>query len=53
MDYRVFYSLVLEEQDRLRQADVTDDFRRCKALAALYELQEHLANRIAEEGAEK
>ena len=45
-----FYDRVIEEQRRLtEQALYFDDYRQVKALAALYELQDYLAGRIAEE----
>ena len=53
MDYAAFYDLVREERARLQSGEVTDDARQCKALAALYELQDYLAGRIAETGAEE
>lgn len=53
MDYEQFYDYVMDEKDRLLTQDVKGDYHLCKALAACYELQEYLANRIAEdEGAE-
>lgn len=48
MDYRAFYNMVMEEIEYLKAFDVADEYRLCKALAALYELQEYTANRIAE-----
>lgn len=48
MDYRTFYNMVMKEIEYLQVFDVTSDYRACKALAALYELQEYTANRIAE-----
>jgi hypothetical protein len=48
MDYRAFYNMVMEEIEYLQVFDVTSDYRACKALAALYELQEYTANRITE-----
>lgn len=48
MDYRAFYDMIMEEIEYLQVFDVTSDYRACKALAALYELQEYAANRIAE-----
>ena len=48
MDYRAFYNMVMEEIEYLQVFDVTSDYRACKALAALYELQEYTANQIAE-----
>ena len=49
MDYELFYDLVIEEERRLlsKDAEIAGDYRLCKALAACYELQEHLANIIA------
>ena len=48
MDYRAFYERIMEEIEYLQVFDVTCDYKACKALAALYELQEYTANRIAE-----
>ena len=48
MDYRQFYDYVMQEEERLKAPDVRQDYRLCKALAACYELQEYLANRIGE-----
>lgn len=49
MDYAKFYDLVKEEQQRLLEMELyKDDYGLVKALAALYELQDYLANRIAE-----
>ena len=48
MDYRQFYDYVMEEEKRLMSLDVLQDYRLCKALAACYELQEYLANRLGE-----
>ena len=48
MDYRAFYDMIMEEIEYLKAFDVADEYRLCKALAALYELQEYTANRIAE-----
>lgn len=53
MNYRAFYDLVVEEKERLQDFDVTGDYRQCKALAALYELQDYLAHKIAEQGDEE
>ena len=48
MDYLQFYNRVKEEQQRLFEMEMyKDDYRLVKALAALYELQDYLANRIA------
>lgn len=53
MDYEKFYDMVREEIQRLMEMDMyKDDYRLIKALAALYELQDYLANRIAELGME-
>ena len=49
MDYRQFYDRVMEEIQHLMEIDMyKDDYRLIKALAALYELQDYLANRITE-----
>lgn len=49
MDYQQFYDRVIEEQKKIAENDLyTDDYRLIKALAALYELQDYLANRMAE-----
>ena len=48
MYYQQFYDYVVDERDHLLTLDVKEDYRLCKALAACYELQEYLANRIAE-----
>lgn len=53
MNYRAFYDLVVEEKEHLQGFDVTGDYRQCKALAALYELQDYLSNKIAEQGDEE
>ena len=46
MDYLLFYDFVSEEKTRLEAmgAEIVSDYRLCKALAACYELQDHLAN---------
>ena len=49
----LFYDLVIEEVDTLSKQNVAADYRLCKALAACYELQEYLANRIAQTGTER
>lgn len=49
MDYRAFYDLVVEEKEYLQGFDVTGEYRLCKALAALYELQDYLTNKLAEQ----
>ena len=48
MDYEQFYDLVSAEIINLRKTDVAENYRLCKVLAACYELQDYLANRIAE-----
>lgn len=48
MDYEQFYNFVVEEEARLKAMNVSSDYRLCKALAACYELQDYLANRIGE-----
>ena len=53
MDYQQFYDRVMEEQQHLLEIDMyKDDYRLVKALASLYELQDYLANRLAEEVAD-
>lgn len=53
MDYEKFYDMTREEIQHLVEIDMyKDDYRLIKALAALYELQDYLANRIAELEAE-
>ena len=46
--YTLFYNLVVAEEKRIKNDPITDNFRLCKALAACYELQDYLANRLAE-----
>lgn len=46
IDYRAGYDLVMELQAELLEGD-RSDYRVVKALAATYELQDYLANRIA------
>lgn len=48
MDYLQFYDFITAEIERIKAQDVLHDYRLCKALAACYELQEHLANRLGE-----
>lgn len=48
MDYQQFYDFVMQEEARLKAMDIANDYRLCKALAACYELQEYLANRLGE-----
>lgn len=45
-DYRAGYDFVMELQAELRELELWD-YRVVKALAATYELQDYLANRIA------
>ena len=53
MDYAEFYDMVQEEKERLMAMDMyKDDYRLVKALAALYQLTDHLAGRLAEEVAD-
>ena len=49
MDYEKFYDFVVEEKERLLEngVEIIADYRLCKALAACYELQDHLADIIA------
>ena len=50
MDYNQFYDFVMEEKQHLLEIDMyKDDYKLVKALASLYELQDYLACRIAEE----
>ncbi len=49
MDYRLFYDMVMEEERELRACDVTQDYKLCHALSALYQLQEYLAAKLPEE----
>lgn len=46
--YKLFYDLVIREESRLKNIDSANEYRLCKALAACYELQDYLANRLAE-----
>ena len=53
MDYEKFYDMVQEEKQRLMEMDMyKDDYQLIKTLAALYQLNDYLANRIAEEVAD-
>ena len=53
MDYEQFYDMVQEEKQRLMEMDLyKEDHRLIKTLAALYQLNDYLANRIAEEVAD-
>lgn len=45
-DYQLFYDMVMEEERELRKGDVTQDYRLCHTLSALYQLQEYLAGKI-------
>ena len=50
MDYEKFYDMVQEEMRCLMEMDIyKDDYQLIKTLAALYQLQDYLANRLAEE----
>lgn len=46
IDYRAGYDFILELQAELMESGLSD-YRVVKALAAAYELQDYLANRIA------
>jgi len=48
MDYQMFYSFVVEEEESLKARDILRDYRACKALAACYELQDYLAGKLSE-----
>ena len=48
MDYTLFLDLVIEEEEKLSKQNVSTNYRLCKALAACYELQDYLANCIAD-----
>ena len=48
MEYKQFYDFVVQEAARLKTMDVVSNYELCKALAACFELQAYLANRIAE-----
>lgn len=48
MDYECFYDFVVQEEQHLEKLDIAGDYRLCKALAACYELQDYLANQIAQ-----
>ena len=53
MDYEKFYDMVEEEKQRLMEIDIyKDDYQLIKALAALYQLHDYLANRLAGEVAD-
>ena len=50
MDYSKFYDMVMEEEQKLLEMEMyKEDYKLIKALASLYELQDYLSNRIAEE----
>lgn len=51
--HQLLYKLVMKEEVRLQNMDISGDYRLCKALAACYELQDHLANCIADESPEE
>ena len=62
MDYNLFYNFVVEEEVRLRREMAADgywgdesavNYQLCKALAACYELQEHVAGRLAQKSVDK
>lgn len=46
MDYELFYTYALKEIARLSEADLQHDYKKVKALAACYELQEYLAGKL-------
>ena len=46
--YRLFYEMVVNEENVLKAGDISGDYRRCKALASCYELQDYLANLLSE-----
>ena len=46
--YRLFYEMVVNEEKVLKDGDISGDYRRCKALASCYELQDYLANILSE-----
>lgn len=48
MDYLTFYNLVVAEIEHLKGEDILHSYQLCKALAACYELQDYLANRLGE-----
>ena len=50
MDYEKFYDMVQKEKQHLMETDMyKDDYQLIKTLAALYQLQDYLSNRLAEE----
>lgn len=50
--YKIFYDLTVQETEYLRALDISSKYRLCKALAACYELQDYLSNRLAEYGSD-
>jgi len=48
--YKIFYDLIVQEKEYLRNLDISSEYKLCKALAACYELQDYLSNRLAEHG---
>lgn len=46
--YKIFYDLIVQEKEYLKGFDTSSEYKLCKALAACYELQEYLSNRLAE-----
>lgn len=50
--YNIFYDLIVQETEYLRGFDASSEYKLCKALAACYELQEYLSNRLAEYGSD-
>lgn len=49
LDYPLFHAFVEAEKEYLQGFDVTLDARQCKALAALYELQDYLEHKMKEQ----
>lgn len=50
MDYEALYDGIMKLQRELRlETELSFDYQEVKALAATYELQEYLAQRIAEQ----
>ena len=47
-DYELFYDYVAQEQERILEKDIREDYRLCKAYAACCELKDYLSDRIAE-----
>lgn len=48
VQYKIFYDLIVQETEYLRRFDISSEYKLCKALAACYELQDYLSNRLAE-----